>query len=332
MGASDIPAEHLGPSPVVVIGAGPCGLAAAIALKQAGIPAVVFEQGCLVSSISQYPTFITFFSTAEKISIGGLPFPIAGDKPTRREAMAYYRAATTHFALDVRQYERVVDVRRDETGFAVATEPQGGERRVTRARAVVVATGYFGTPNTLGVPGEELPHVTHFFREGHDGFQQDVVVVGGGNSAVEAALDLYRCGARATIVHFGPTWDKNIKPWILPDVTNRIAEGAIGVRWNARVREIRTREVVLDVEGQGERLSASLVYLMTGYTPHGTLLGQLGVRVDSLTGVPAHDPLTMETPVPGVFIAGVLASGYDANKIFIENGRDHGALIAKALG
>ena len=154
----------------------------------------------------------------------------------------------------------------------------------------------------------------------------------GGNSAVEAALDLYRCGARATIVHFGPTWDKNIKPWILPDVTNRIAEGAIGVRWNARVREIRTRVVVLDVEGQGERLSASLVYLMTGYTPHGTLLGQLGVRVDSLTGVPAHDPLTMETPVPGVFIAGVLASGYDANKIFIENGRDHGALIAKALG
>ncbi len=332
MGASDIPAEHLVPSPVVVIGAGPCGLAAAIALKQAEIPAIVFEQGCLVSSISQYPTFITFFSTAEKISIGGLPFPIAGDKPTRREAMAYYRAATAHFALDVRQYERVVDVRRDEAGFAVITEPQGGERRVTRARAIVVATGYFGTPNRLGVPGEDLPYVTHFFREGHDGFQQDVVVVGGGNSAVEAALDLYRCGARATIVHFGPTWDKNIKPWILPDVTNRIAEGAIGVRWSARVREIRAREVVLDVEGQSERLPASLVYLMTGYTPHGNLLGQLGVHVDTLTGVPAHDPLTMETPVPGVFIAGVLASGYDANKIFIENGRDHGALIARALG
>lgn len=320
------------PSTVCIIGAGPCGLAAAIALKQAGIPCVVFEQGCLVSSVSQYPTFITFFSTADKISIGGLPFPIAGDKPTRREAMAYYRAATAHFALDVRQYERVVDVRRDEAGFAVTTEPPGGERRVTRVRAVVVATGYFGTPNKLGVPGEELPHVTHFFREGHDGFQQDVVVVGGGNSAVEAALDLYRCGARATIVHFGPTWDKNIKPWILPDVTNRIAEGAIGVRWNARVREIRAREVVLDVEGQGERLPASLVYLMTGYTPHGTLLGQLGVHVDTLTGVPAHDPATMETPVPGVFIAGVLASGYDANKIFIENGRDHGGLIAKALG
>lgn len=319
-------------SPVVVIGAGPCGLAAAIALKQAGIPAVVFEQGCLVSSVSQYPTYITFFSTAEKISIGGLPFPIAGDKPTRREAMAYYRAATSHFGLDVRQYERVVEVHRDGDDFVVITEPQGAERRELRARAIVVATGYFGTPNKLGVPGEELPHVTHFFREGHDGFQQDVVVVGGGNSAVEAALDLYRCGARATIVHFGPAWDKNIKPWILPDVTNRIAEGAIGVRWNARVREIWPREVVLGVDGQVEVLPASLVYLMTGYTPHGTLLARLGVHVDPITGVPAHDARTMETPVPGVFIAGVLASGYDANKIFIENGRDHGKLIARALG
>jgi len=327
----DTSTVHRPPSAVVVIGAGPCGLAAAIALKQAGIPSVVFEQGCLVSSVSQYPTYITFFSTAEKISIGGLPFPIAGDKPTRRDAMAYYRAATAHYALDVRQYERVVGVQRDGAEFVVTTEPRGAERRETRARAVVVATGYFGTPNTLGVPGEELPHVTHFFREGHDGFQQDVVVVGGGNSAVEAALDLLRCGARPTIVHFGPTWDKNIKPWVLPDVTNRIADGSIGVRWNARVTEIRPREVVLRTDGGDEVLPASLVYLMTGYTPHGTLLEQLGVPVDTLTGVPAHDPATMETPVPGVFIAGVLASGYDANKIFIENGRDHGALIAKAL-
>lgn len=317
---------------VCIIGAGPCGLAAAIALKQAGIPAVVFEQGCLVSSISQYPTYITFFSSADKISIGEVPFPIAGEKPTRQEAMAYYRSATTQHALDVRQYERVVGVRCDDASFVVTTEPQGGARRETRARAVVVATGYFGTPNKLGVPGEELPHVTHFFREGHDGFQQDVLVVGGGNSAVEAALDLHRCGARATIAHFGPTWDKNIKPWILPDITGLLAEGAIGVRWNARVRAIRAGEVELAVDGRAEVLPASLVYLMTGYTPHGTLLAQLGVAVDSTTGVPAHDPATMETPVPGVFIAGVLASGYDANKIFIENGRDHGKLIAAALG
>ena len=319
-------------APVCIIGAGPCGLATAIALKQAGMPAVVIEQGCLVSSISQYPTYITFFSSADKISIGDVPFPIAGEKPTRQEAMAYYRSATTHYALDVRQYERVVSVSRDADGFVVITEPQGAERCTLRARAVVVATGYFGTPNRLGVPGEDLPHVTHYFREGHDGFQQDVVVVGGGNSAVEAALDLQRCGARATIVHFGPTWDKNIKPWILPDITRLIAEGAIKVQWNSRVREIRTREVLLDSAGVSRVMPASLVYLMTGYTPHGTLLGQLGVPVDAVTGVPAHDPATMETPVPGVFIAGVLASGYDANKIFIENGRDHGKLIAAALG
>lgn len=318
-------------SPVCIVGAGPCGLAAAIALGQAGIPAVVFEQGCLVSSISQYPTYITFFSSADKISIGEVPFPIAGEKPTRQEAMAYYRSATLRYALDVRQYERVVSVRRDGDGFVVVTEPQGAGRREMHARAVVVATGYFGTPNHLGVPGEDLPHVSHYFREGHDGFQQDVVVVGGGNSAVEAALDLHRCGARATIVHFGPIWDKNIKPWILPDITRLLAEGEIGVQWNARVREIRSCELVLDVAGGTEILAASLVYLMTGYTPHGTLLAQLSVPVHAITGVPAHDPATMQTPVPGVFIAGVLASGYDANKIFIENGRDHGGLIAKAL-
>ncbi|HEX5581542.1 MAG TPA: NAD(P)-binding domain-containing protein, partial [Gemmatimonadaceae bacterium] len=194
-----------------------------------------------------------------------------------------------------------------------------------------VATGYFGHPNRLGVPGEELPHVTHLFREGHEAFDLPVVVVGGGNSAVDAALDLYRAGARVTLVHFGPTLDRNIKPWVLPDITNRIAEGSIAARFESRVSAITPEEVVLTSPRGEERVPAEQVYLMLGYQPNAGLLVQLGVPIDPATGIPSHDPATMETAVPGVFIAGVLASGYDANKTFIENGRDHGELIAGAL-
>lgn len=320
-----------GEVPVVVIGAGPCGLAAAVALGKAGIDAIVLDKQCLVSSIAQYPTYITFFSTAEKIAIGGLPFVIAGEKPTRRDALAYYRSVVTHFGLAVRQYEPVERIVRDGDTFVVHSRPRGLAPVATRARAVVFATGYFGTPNRLGVSGEELPHVTHWFHEGHEAFQRTALVVGGGNSAVETALDLYRAGARVTMAHFGPTFDKNIKPWVLPDFEGRVKDGAIAVRWNARVRAIEPDVAVLTTASGEERVAAQHVYLMTGYTPRPELLNSLGVVVDPVTGVPPHDPTTMETPTPGVFIAGVLASGFDANKIFIENGRDHGTAIATAL-
>jgi thioredoxin reductase (NADPH) len=215
--------------------------------------------------------------------------------------------------------------------FRLHTVTRAGEPRVAYAGAVVVATGYFGHPNRLGVPGEDLPHVTHLFKEGHEAFGQPVVVVGGGNSAVDAALDLYRAGARVTLVHFLPMLDRNIKPWVLPDITNRIAEGSIGARFESRVRAIEPHAVVVQTATGDERVPAEHVYLMLGYQPNAELLVALGVPLDPQTGVPAHDPATMETSVPGVFMAGVLASGYDANKTFIENGRHHGDLIASRL-
>ncbi|HYV97484.1 MAG TPA: YpdA family putative bacillithiol disulfide reductase [Gemmatimonadaceae bacterium] len=328
---------------VAIIGGGPCGLAAAVAVKRAGFSHVVIEKGAVADSIAKYPTYVTFFSTAERVSIAGIPFVVATEKPTRREALAYYRAVVTHEGLDVRQDEHVHSLVRDGKEFVVTSELRTGEKRETRTRAVVIATGYFGTPNMLGVPGEDLPHVSHWYREGHEAFQRDVIVVGGGNSGAETALDLFRSGARVTLVHFGPAFNHVIKPWVLADVEGRMQEGSIAVRWNTRVTEIRPGAVILERREGGLRegglregglreiMRADRVYLMTGYTPSSELLGPLGISFDPETGIPEHDPATMETPVPGVFIAGVLASGNDANKIFIENGRDHGELIARHL-
>ena len=318
---------------VVIVGAGPCGLAAAISARRAGLDTLVFDAECIVSSITQYPTYATFFSTAEKLSLGGLPFVTAGEKPSRRDALAYYRAVVRHFDIPVRQYERVTRIERCDGAFVVRTNRRGIEH-ATDARAVIVATGYWGSPNRLGVPGEDLAHVTHAYHEGHYAFQQNAVVVGGGNSAAEAALDLWRAGARVTLVHFGPTFDKKIKPWVLPDFANRVAEGSITAIWNNRVVEIGPENVTLrSTDGTASAIPADHVFLMTGFAPSVDLLRQVGVTIDSATGIPRHDPTTLETDVPGVFIAGVVNAGYDANKVFIENGRFHGdQIVAKLLG
>lgn len=321
------------PVDLAIVGAGPCGLAAAISARNAGLEAVVFDAQCVVSSITQYPTYATFFSTAEKLSLGGLPFVTTGEKPSRREALAYYRAVVRYFEIPVRQYEPVTRIDGSDGAFIVRTVRRGVERE-TEARAVVIATGYWGSPNRLGVPGEDLPHVSHAYREGHYAFQQNAVVVGGGNSAAEAALDLWRSGARVTLVHFGPTFDKKIKPWILPDFTNRVAEGSIAAQWNSRVEAIDAEHVIVrSADGVVSRLPADHVFLMTGFAPNVGLLKQVGVTIDPVTGVPAHDATTLETDVPGIFIAGVVVAGYDANKVFIENGRFHGdQIVARLLG
>jgi thioredoxin reductase (NADPH) len=318
---------------LAIVGAGPCGLAAAISARRAGLDALVFDAECVVSSITHYPTYATFFSTAEKLSLGGLPFVTTGEKPSRRDALAYYRAAVRYFEIPVRQYEPVFRVEGRDGAFVVHTRRRGVER-ATDARAIVVATGYWGSPNQLGVPGEELPHVTHAYREGHYAFQQNAVVVGGGNSAAEAALDLWRAGARVTLVHFGPTFDKKIKPWVLPDFTNRVAEGSINAIWNNRVVEIGPEIITLrSTEGIVSTIPADHVFLMTGFAPSVDLLKEMGVTIDPATGIPTHDPKTLETNVPGVFIAGVVIAGYDANKVFIENGRFHGdQIVARMLG
>jgi thioredoxin reductase (NADPH) len=316
---------------VVIVGAGPCGLAAAISAMRAGLSVAVLDKGPVCNTIVHYPTYATFFSTAEKLSIGGLPFILAETKPTRKDALAYYRGAVRHFGIPVRQFETAVAIDGRAPQLVVRSRRRSGVERATRCRAVIVATGYFGTPNKIGVPGEDLPHVKHVYHEAHEAFEQDVVVVGGGNSAAEAALELYRTGARVTLVHFGPTWDKRIKPWVLPDVTNRIAEGSIAACWESRVEEIRPDVVVVRGRDGAQELAADHVYLMTGFAPDTSLLEATGVRIDPATGIPAHDPATFETNVHGVYMVGVLVAGYDANQVFIENGRFHGDRIVAHL-
>jgi thioredoxin reductase (NADPH) len=314
---------------VVIIGAGPCGLAAAIAMQRGGVSNVVIERDCLVSGIASYPTEMSFFSTAEKIAIGGVPFAVSTPKPSRRDALAYYRMVTQHFGIRVRQYESVNEIARSVDGmYRVTSQDRAGHTRVTAASAVVMATGYFGVPNRLGVPGESLPHVHYRFTEGHMAFDQDVVVVGGANSAVDAALELFRAGARVTMVHFAPSIDSNVKPWVRPDIEARIKDGSIVAKFDARVVSIDPGSVEIEVDGTRSRVTAQHVFTMLGYMPETTLLRSIGTPIDAITGIPAHNPATMETPLPGLFIAGVLASGFDANKTFIENGRFHGDMIA----
>ena len=318
---------------LLIVGAGPCGLAAAISAQRAGLTARVLDAGSVVSTITQYPYYVSFFSTAEKLSLGGVPFVVATDKPSRRDGLSYYRAIVKHFAIDVRQYERVVGLERADDAWTVHTQTLEGAVHTTRATSVVVATGYFGSPNYLKVPGEGAPHVKHVYREGHEAFDQDAVVVGGGNSAAEAALDLWRAGARVTLVHFGPTFDKRIKPWVLPDLENRIKEGAITARWNSRVTAIAPGTVSIAGMDGAASLPARFVYVMTGFAPNTSLLADAGVPIDATTGVPRHDVDTLETPIAGLFIAGVVVAGYDANQVFIENGRFHGdKIVARLLG
>lgn len=315
---------------IAVIGAGPCGLSVGVAAAQQGLSCVTFEKGCVTRAISLYPTYGTFFSTADKLELGGVPFIIMTDRPTRVQALRYYRRVVEHFGLDVRQYTEVLSVEGEPGDFVVRTRSAEGERE-HRARRVVVATGYFDTPNMLEVPGEELPKVSHWYREGAPFYQQDVLVVGGGNSAVEAALDLYRWGARVTMAHFLTELDSGIKPWIKPDIDSRIEKGDIDCRWCCRVDEVRAGSVVLRNEETGERseIPNDFVFAMTGWTPESRLLREIGVSVDAESHVPAHDPETLETDVPGVHIAGVLVSG--SNKTFIENGREHGPKIVAAI-
>jgi thioredoxin reductase (NADPH) len=321
------------PIDLAIAGAGPCGLATGIAAHREGLSCVLFDKGCVVSSISGYPTWMTFFSTAERLEIGDVPFIVAGDKPTRREAIRYYQHLARAFDLNVRQYEEVVSVARNDEMFVVGTRTLSGTTAEYSARNVVIATGYFDSPNMLRIPGEDSPRVAHRYREGHSYFDQDVIVVGGGNSAVDAALELHHWGARVTIVHFAESLDPNVKPWVRPDIDARIREGAIGARFGARLVEVRASTALVETIATGalEEVGNDWVLAMTGYMPDGKLPKSLGVEYDPATGIPRHDPGTMETNVPGVFIAGVLSAGFNANKVFIENGRGHGELIARAV-
>jgi len=316
---------------LLVIGAGPCGLAVGVAAKQADIPCILLDRRNIVSTIERYPLGMTFFSTPERIEIGSVPFVASHEKPTRRDGFIYYRRVAEHYTLDVRPGEAVADALREPDGTFRVMVSRRHDAKTYLTQALVFATGYFDNPNLLRVAGEDLPHVAHYFTEGHPYWHQRVVIIGAGNSAVDAALECWRAGAQVTIVHFGDVLDRTVKPWVLPDITNRIKEGSIGVRWRSRVRAITPTHVEIETEGRPgvEELPVEAVLAMTGYHADTTILCRLGVPVDERTGIPAHDESTMGTPIPGCYLAGVIASGNDANRLFIENARGHGELIVQ---
>lgn len=315
----------------IIVGAGPCGLSVAIEAKKRGMNPLVLEKGCLVNSIYHFPTNMLFFSTPELLEIGDVPFITAGEKPVRAEALKYYRAVAKKYDLRVHTYEKVVRAEKGEGGFTVFTEGRGGRENRYETPHLVIATGYYDNPNLMNIPGEDLPKVHHYFREAHPYADLDVLVIGGKNSAVEAALELHRAGARVTMAYRRDAFSGSVKAWVKPVIESAINKGWIRMYWNTEVREILPDQVVLEQEGRVFTIPNDAVFAMTGYRPDFSLLRGLGVSIDPETGAPAHDPDTMETNVSGLYIAGVIAAGHDANSIFIENGRFHAEKIARRL-
>jgi len=316
---------------LVVIGGGPTGLACAIEATKADLSVRVIEKGAVVDAIRRFPIDMRFFTTRERLEIGGLPMTIPDTKPTRSEALAYYRAAARHFGLDVRPYERVVQVAGKDGDFRVEARDRFDRALSYRARKVVIATGYFDHPNMLGVPGEDLPHVRHYFRDVHEAAGLPVVIVGGGNSAAEAALDLARAGAKVTIVLRRDRFDTAVKYWVLPDIENRIQEGTIAGRFEARVTGISARGVQIEGAGGAEVMPAEFVYLLTGYHPDIPFLRRVGIDVADDSWKPAVDAETLESNVPGIYLAGSVMCGRTTTQIFIENGRLDATRIIPAL-
>jgi thioredoxin reductase (NADPH) len=316
---------------VICIGAGPTGLATAIEAKRAGMRALVIDKGCLCNSIYHYPVNMVFFTTPELLEIGGLPLVSPNEKPTRVEALKYYRKAAEHYELELRLFELVMRVAGSDGRFTVVTRTEAGGQAEYQGRKIVVASGYYDLPNQLNVPGEDLPHVSHYYTEPHEFWNRDVVVVGGKNSAAEAALDLYRNGAKVTLVHRDVQLGQTIKYWVKPDIENRIKAGQIQALLQTRVKEITPTEVIVS-NGAGEkRLPARQVFALTGYHPDFSFIEGLGVWLDPQTRKPALDPNTLESNVPGIHLAGVVIGGRHTGEIFIENGRFHGKQIVDAL-
>jgi len=292
---------------------------------------LVIDKGCLCNSIYHYPVNMVFFTTPELLEIGDLPLVCAAEKPTRVEALKYYRKAAEHYGLELRLYERVTHVDGHDGSFTVVTKAGMGVQERYRGKKVVVATGYYDLPNLLGVPGENLQHVSHYYTEPHAYWNQDVVVIGGKNSAAEAALDLYRSGARVTLVHRGRELGATIKYWVRPDIENRLKAGQINGLLHARVEEITTDEVVVEHHAQTKRIPAKQVFTLTGYHPDYSFIESLGVKLDSESKRPTLNAKTLESNVEGIHLAGVVIGGRHTGEIFIENGRFHGKQIIEAL-
>ncbi len=316
---------------VLVIGAGPTGLACALEAKRLGLRVVSIDKGCLCNSIYHYPSHMTFFTTPELLEIGEVPFPSQNQKPNRNEALEYYRKVAERFELDVRPYLHVDSVEGEDGNFCVHTTDRFDRKRSLAARKLIVATGYYDLPNYLNVPGEELSKVMHYYDDPHPYFGMDVLVIGGKNSAAIAALDLWRHGVHVTLVHRGPEMHRHVKYWILPDFNNRVKNGEIAAYFNSEVKQI-SKDSVTIVTPEGEKtLQNQFVFALTGYHPDFTFLRSLGVRMEGRDQMPDCNETTRESNVAGIYLAGVIVAGNRTNEIFIENGRFHGKEIASDL-
>jgi thioredoxin reductase (NADPH) len=321
---------------VIVVGAGPAGLATAIAAKQHGLDYLVLEKGVLVNTLLHFPVNMVFFTTPELLEIGGLPFVTPYDKPTRIEALRYYRRATDTYRLAIDFGETVEGIERDgeQSGgpvLLVRTRALRGAARTLAARTVVIATGAYDRPNLLGVEGEELSHVSHYYTEAHPYYRKRVVIIGGANSAADAALELYRSGANVTIVCRAADFSRSLKYWVRPDLVNRVKEGSIAARMEASVRRITRDAVEIERQGEVERLPADAVFALTGYRSDTTLLASAGIEVEPVDLVPSFDPDTFETNVHGIYLAGNVTTGRHTSRIFIENGRFHGERLVQVI-
>jgi thioredoxin reductase (NADPH) len=312
---------------IIIVGGGPCGLAAAISLKEIGKNPLIIEKGNVVNAIYHYPTHQTFFSASEKLEIGEVPFITESYKPKRNQALVYYRDVVKRKKLRLNAFEKVTKVLMQQDGiFQVITD-----KTSYFTRYVVIATGYYDHPNYMNVPGEELPKVFHYFKEGHPYFDKDVCVIGGKNSSVDAALELVKAGARVTVLYRGNEYSPSIKPWILPEFEALVRNETIVMEFNANVKEITENQVIFLKDGEQKAIPNDFVFAMTGYHPDHQFLKTMGIHIDEETGRPIFNSDTMETNVQNVYIAGVIAAGNNANEIFIENGRFHGGQIAKSI-
>lgn len=312
---------------VIIIGAGPIGLATGIQLQRKGIPFRIIERGCLVNSLYNYPTNMTFFSTSDKLEIGDVPFISHGFKPTRSEALEYYRRAAEHFDLPINLYETVTSVEGEDGNFTVTTD-----KDVYEAKKVVVATGFYGSPNLMGVPGEDLPKVKHYYDEPHPYAWQDVLVIGAGNSGVDVALECYRSGANVTMAVRYDEIKPTVKYWVKPDIENRIKKEEVKAYFNTEVKEIREREVVLETPEGEKVIPNDFVLAMTGYHPNYELMDALGVELtEDENCMPVFDEDSLETNRKGMYVAGVVCGGLDTSRLFIENSRVHADQIASHI-
>lgn len=316
---------------VIIIGGGPCGMSAALELNKQGIDPLIIEKGNVVNTIYNYPTHQTFFSSSNKLEIGEMAFITENKKPVRNQALAYYREVALRNKLRMNTYERVIEVTKVNGQQLVTTVLFNGDTRTYTADRLVIATGYYDQPNYLGVAGEDKRKVTHYFKEAHPYYDMDVAVIGGKNSAVDASLELYKAGARVTVLYRGSEYSKSIKPWVLPEFDSLVKKDMVKMVYNSHVTEITDDHILYTVNGEKGKLKNDFVFAMTGYKPDYSLLEMIGIKIEQENGKPYFNPETYETNVIGVYIAGVVAAGYNNNEIFIENGRFHGEAIAKSI-